>query len=706
MIATSLSVSKNIALPLLLAFASSASAATSVVQHDLAVDLDPDRGQLKVSDRIRLPEGLAGADGSVDFYLNAAFEPSLGDTAARLELLAAAAPKRLRGYRVHLAGDARTLTVMYTGKLAQSEGTYELGHIGPEGVYLGETSAWYPLFEDALVAFSMQVRAPQGWTAISQGTDDSLPSEAERATQLWSETRPQTAIVLLAGRFVAYARQTADIDARVYLRRPDAALAERYLEATTRYVSLYAQLLGPYPYAKFALVENFWETGYGMPSLALLGPRVIRFPFILHSSFPHEILHNWWGNSVYLDPASGNWSEGLTAYLADHLVQEQRGRGADHRRAALQKYASYVDAADDFPLSAFRGRHGEVSAAVGYNKSLMFFHMLRQRLGDANFLEGLRQFAARQRFQQAGYDDLRRAFESASGVELAFEFEQWVERTGAPALRLSNVNVAKRGDGYRLKGVIAQQQPGGPYRLRIPVVVQLEGRAQAVRHVIAVETLRADFELELPLRPTALHVDPEFDLFRRLGHGEAPASLGDLLGAKDVLFVLPATETAARKAAYAALAGALGGEPTADVGAHLPADKSIWLLGWNNAHLAALAGSVAADGVVFNAEGVRLGADIYRRDAACVVIAARATHGAAQSIGFIGCDNASAVAGLARKIPHYGKYGFLAFIGDEPVNVRKDEWPVRDSPMTIVLDPQSARFPPPLPKRPSLAAKP
>jgi hypothetical protein len=372
----------------------------------------------------------------------------------------------------------------------------------------------------------------------------------------------------------------------------------------------------------------------------------------------------------------------------------------------LQKYASYVDAADDFPLSAFRGKHGEVSQAVGYNKALMFFHMLRQRLGDADFIEGLRLFVARHQFQQAGYDDLRQAFESVSRVELSFEFEQWVERTGAPTLRLSDVNVEKKRDGYRLKGVITQQQPGAPYRLRVPVAVQLEGRALALRDVIAVETLRADFELELPSRPTALHVDPEFDLFRRLGPGEAPASLGDLLGAKDALFVLPATETAERQAVYAALAGALGGGRTIDDSAHLPADKSVWLLGWNNAHLAALAESVAADGVVFTADGVQLGSDAFRRDATCVVVAARTRHGAAQSIGFIGCDNASAATGLARKIPHYGKYGFLAFIGDEPVNARKDEWPVRDSPMTVVLDPQSARFPPPLPKRSALTAKP
>ena len=89
----------------------------------------------------------------------------------------------------------------------------------------------------------------------------------------------------------------------------------------------YSKLLAPYPYKKFALVENSQQTGYGMPSFTLLGSRVIRFPFILHTSYPHEILHNWFGNGVYIDPDSGNWAEGLTTYLSDHILLEQKGKG-------------------------------------------------------------------------------------------------------------------------------------------------------------------------------------------------------------------------------------------------------------------------------------------------------------------------------------------------------------------------------------------
>ncbi len=43
----------------------------------------------------------------------------------------------------------------------------------------------------------------------------------------------------------------------------------------------------------------------------LLGRTVIKMPFIVYTSLGHEIAHNWWGNSVFVDQKKGNWCEGL-----------------------------------------------------------------------------------------------------------------------------------------------------------------------------------------------------------------------------------------------------------------------------------------------------------------------------------------------------------------------------------------------------------
>src|SRR5258707_15114299 len=145
----------------------------------------------------------------------------------------------------------------------------------------------------------------------------------------------------MAAPFSEYSRDAGSVQAFAFLRKPDQALADRYLDATAQYLDMYNGLLGPYPYSKFALVENFWETGYGMPSFTLLGEQVIRFPFILHSSYPHELLHNWWGNGVFVDLARGEWCEDLTAHHTDHPIALHGIPRPHHRRAHRPRVSRY-----------------------------------------------------------------------------------------------------------------------------------------------------------------------------------------------------------------------------------------------------------------------------------------------------------------------------------------------------------------------------
>jgi hypothetical protein len=92
----------------------------------------------------------------------------------------------------------------------------------------------------------------------------------------------------MAFRFTEYVKTSGNLTAMVFLRTPDEPLANKYLDATVRYITMYGRLIGPYPYTKFALVENFWETGFGMPSFTLLGPTVLRLPFIIIPPTPRD----------------------------------------------------------------------------------------------------------------------------------------------------------------------------------------------------------------------------------------------------------------------------------------------------------------------------------------------------------------------------------------------------------------------------------
>ena len=65
--------------------------------------------------------------------------------------------------------------------------------------------------------------------------------------------------------------------------------------------------------------------------------------------------------------------------------------------------------------------------------------------------------------------------------------------------------------------------------------------------------------------------------------------------------------------------------------------------------------------------------------------------------------NNDAVPGLLRKLPHYGKYSYLVFEGDEPVNIEKGQWPVIESPLINYIDNNSTGISAEFEKREALA---
>ncbi len=683
--------------------------AQPIVKHDLRVVLHPEDHRIEVEDAIMLPDTLVSASGGpVRFALRAGLLVTSRDPHWAITPLApdpsqslSGHPEPTREYTVTLPKGARTFALSYQGAIVdevqegkEGEGSAEETGRGlsSQGVFLSGSEWWYPQFGDQLVTFAMNVRAPGGWEVISQGERMFRRRDGALEEVRWNSPEPQDEIDLVGGSLTEYRRAVGKISTLVFLREPDQALADQYLDATAHYLDIYQKLLGSYPYKKFALVENFRETGFGMPSFTLLGSKVIRFPFILHSSYPHEILHNWWGNGVFVDVATGNWSEGLTAYLADHLVQEQNGTGAAYRRGALQRYADYVAAARDFPLVEFRSRHDPTTEAVGYSKALMVFHMVRRELGDEAFIGALRGFFERFRFRRATFTDLALAFAAAAG-RTAGPLAPWVEKPGAPELKVEGVAAFKQAaDRYLVTAVVEQTQPGAPYRLRVPVAVTLEGRDEAYQTTFRLDTKRLGVEIQVPGRPLRLDVDPEFDLFRRLDRNEIPPALSQMFGAEKVLAVLPAAAEESLREAYRQLAdswatshdGPFDIQWDTDV-EELPTDRAVWIMGWDNRFRTALAPALNGYRAAATDQGVTIGRTDLSRDRHSVVLTVRHPADPALALGWIATDRVAALPGLGRKLPHYGKYSYLGFEGDEPTNVAKGEWPLTGSPLSVLV---------------------
>lgn len=680
--------------------------AAEVLHHALQITLQPGTHRLTAQDTITLPRGLAHGK-TLHFRLHTGLAPRVLNAKATLEPVAAkagtAAGDSIQEYVLTLAPGARDIQLEYGGEIfhALSDAGAEIaggmrdsaGIIATEGVFLNGASAWYPQFaEGELLSFALEARLPKDWDAVSQGARTRHDVDAKMRVVRWEEQHPQDEIYLIAAPFTQYTQTTGGVQAMVFLRTADEALARTYLDATVRYTNMYSQLLGPYPYAKFALVENFWESGFGMPSFTLLGSKVLRLPFIVNSSYPHEILHNWWGNGVYVDYAGGNWSEGLTSYLADYLLQEQRGEGANYRRAELQKYTDFVSGARDFPLTEFRSRHSSSTAAVGYGKTLFLFHMLRGELGDKTFVQALRELYRRFQFKAASFDTVKTVFAEVAEKNLDATFDAWVKRPGAPQLVVREVHAKPEGDGYAIQAIVEQTQPGAAFPLNLPVAVHLQGVENAHQTTVRMTGKRLELNLRVPARPLRLDVDPEFDIFRRLDRAEIPPALSQVFGAEKILILIPAAAPAPLRQAYEQLAQTWrAAEPdkieikSDQALKALPKDRAVWLFGWENRWRAQLTPALQGYAFKVDNDSAQINEQRYVRTEQAVVVGARNPANPAVSLAWLASDHPQALAALARKLPHYARYSFLAFQNGDASNTLKGQWPVVGSPLSAAV---------------------
>ena len=684
-------VSLATVLLLLSQFAHAQSADT--VHHSLRVTLDPLSNYISVTDTITLPEtfsdieqdfllneNLTITDSSVTVILQGGSDSSTAiginstgaDTASSNRYGFSLQNRRNRqlelSYEGRIFQAAQQASTQYSQSFSETSGI-----INEQGVYLNGASLWVPNFEQGLVSFDLAVEFASGaenWSVVSQGT--------AAGQNGWVENNPMEEIYLIAADFTRYAVESDHVDMLVYLRQPDPNLAAKYLDATERYLALYEPLLGNYPFDKFALVENFWETGYGMPSFTLLGSQIIRFPFIIDSSYPHEILHNWWGNGVYPDYDSGNWSEGLTAYLADHLFQEMNSLGHEYRKDNLIRYRNYVAEETDFALNEFTSRSSAATQAVGYGKTLMLWHMLRQQIGDQVFIDGLRRLYQDYRFQQIGFAEIALLFSEFTNRDLQPFFDQWVNRVGAPKLELS----VEEDNDNRARIMLTQVQNDPAYQLTVPVALFYAGESEPRIYHIELsqkfQGMMADNFEDLQ----AVVVDPYFDLFRQLDREEIPPTIGQLFGAAQISFIVPEQDREHWvRLAESFAAGVEAQILMAEEIEQLPADRSVWILGKDNPFASFIADSVAVYDARFTDTGLSLTGSQVEYANRSSVLTGRHPADANLAVGWIHVDDMVAMPGMIEKLPHYGKYSFLSFIGEEPTNDVKGTWTSPASPM-------------------------
>ncbi|WP_353860322.1 M1 family aminopeptidase [Azospirillum formosense] len=628
------------------------------LHHDLTVTLDPAARRLEVEDRLRLPAGAH----------RLLLAPGLAVGEARLD----GKPVAVRGNAlpVTVPAGGGELRLRYAGTLPPLTPESRGGGGGAEGAYLPAGTGWIPTPEgDAGTeppSWRLSVRVPAPFVAVATGRLVEETRDGSGYAATFTEERSVEEPSLFAGAWQVTERMHGDLRLRTYFHPEQAALADEYLDLSARTIDAQAARIGAYPFAGFAILSAPLPVGLGFPGLTYIGRQVMPLPFIRAQSLPHEILHNWWGNGVRAGEGGtwpGNWSEGLTTFMADYAAAEARGEDAARamRLDWLRDYAA-LPAERDSALTDFRAKVHDAAQIVGYGKAAMLFHMLRAEIGADAFDAGIRRFWEEKRFQDAGWDDLRRAFAAASGRELGPFFAQWLTRVGAPTLEL----VEAKGDGGGVTLTLRQGEPA--YGLTVPVEVRTAAGTE--RHDVRLDGRETTATIRTAPPPRALAVDPGFGLFRRLAAGEAPPILRDVTLDHAAATVIAADGPAA-EAARALAERLADGKPriaTADRADPAAPLAVIGTAGEVERLLARLGLPPVPDGL--------------KGRGTARVWTARTAQG--RPLLAVAADDATALQALLRPLPHYGRQSWLVFEG--PRAVDRGVWSAGDSPLRVSFE--------------------
>ena len=648
-------------------FSAACLAAPARLAHlDLDVVLDPELREFRATAQLVAPAESrfllhhtltivsASADGAA---IRATRMPHTGD---------------LREWRID-ARPGATLRIEYGGTLPPLDRSLDhrrvLGAMPPmtarEGSFLHAGSGWYPR-PGALFNYRLRLSLPYDQRGLVAGrllAEEMPRDDRGRYVVTFAFAHPAEGIDLMAGPYVVRERiversAAEPLRLRTYFDRDIDALADGYLDDSRRYIELYSDMIGTYPFTEFSVVASPLPTGFGMPTLTYIGAQVLKLPFIRATSLGHEVLHNWWGNGVYPDYSKGNWSEGLTTFMADYFYKEQESAAAarEMRLAWLRDFAAVpLDARR--PLAEFRSRTHGAAAAVGYGKSAMVFVMLRDLIGDDAFNRGIRAFWNRHRFRTASWDDLRVAFEASADRPLRAFFAQWLERSGGPDPVIAGAR-ADTGDGTA-KLVVEVRQSAPAYALRVPIEIVSAGR-QEIRW-LDIDRERQSVTLAIDAIPDGVRLDPHLRLWRLIERDELPPILRQWIIAAAPRLALASSDPETKSAAHAlaqrffeqpvrtvSLVGVSGTEPMLIVGLHNDVDDALKRL-----RLPPRPSSLSG------------------RGSAQVWTIIESTQ--ASRVAVISARDAASLSALLRPLPHYGAQSYVIFEGSRAVE--RGVWP-------------------------------
>lgn len=201
-------------------------------------------------------------------------------------------------------------------------------------------------------------------------------------------------------------------------------------------VKTFGELFGAYPYPEYSVVQTaFLHGGMEYPCLSMISDTYTGDAY--KDVIVHETAHQWWYGAVGNDEVKHAWlDEGLAEYSTMLFYENNDGYKytLDGKRAdALAAYTLYCETYKNNGLgdTSMTRSTSEYSGDTEYSymayvKGALMLDDVRNTIGEAAFLTGLKNYYADNKFGIAEPQDLIGAMEKASKRRLDVLFDAWL----------------------------------------------------------------------------------------------------------------------------------------------------------------------------------------------------------------------------------------------------------------------------------------
>jgi len=304
-----------------------------------------------------------------------------------------------------------------------------------------------PFYFD-MAYYNFFVEAPNGMIIAATGN---LEEKLENSASTWyhfNPIYPVREVTFSASRyFQVQSKISNGVNVSTYFLQKDDYLWNNYaLNHAEDALILFNNTFGAYPYPTLNVVEEYTHFG-GMeyPNQVYITEAIDSWEYsldvkrrLLEKIIVHEVCHQWWYNLVGNDEIDvGFLDEGLTCWSTDYYGEYYHGDW---------EYFQFTRYIDDVRLYyAFNGFSSKINQTVyecldtgteyyyvAYQKAPLIFEKLRQTLGLTDFLEGLRLYFERHKFELVLLSDIQQAFEDVVGQSLDWFFFPWFDNLFLP----------------------------------------------------------------------------------------------------------------------------------------------------------------------------------------------------------------------------------------------------------------------------------